>query len=578
MPGKKQDVSIIVRATDKVSRTMDAVQKRVDRFTLKKSRLEFKALGRAARLDAIGSKFSLLATQAAAFSAHLRSVTTRLTLLTGATAGASFALTNAFAKAGDNAAKTADKLGLPIETLQEWRFAAERADISAQTFDTAIQRLGRRAGEFAITGSGTAAPAFEALGLSVDIASGNLSKLQDLFPVILDGLGKIEDANKRNAIAMKLFDTEGVKLVNLAIGGSKNLDSMAKSARNLGAIISEDTARASESFVDRMTDFRDALAGVRNIIGEKLMPVIKELADRFINFLTNNRADIIKWAERFAEQLRKLPTFLKSLPPRFKEFMKAIQPITDALKAITDRFGLFNTVVGTFLIVTVGPLIISLSRLVLSFFSLGGAVLQSLIGLGSLLPSAFKLLLPLASKLVLIIEALAVRTLLLAGPFIILAAKVALVVGVFVLFFKIGKKLGEFLLQWEPFNSLIENIGVFIAETKPLEKAFAFIQTITGKINNALSSSIGKIKEFVSTNIGSIGNKVDSALSSAKSFIRLEDDSNAVTLRKNIIEKRERQSQGRITMDFKNLPKNTLINTETEDGLDIFLDPGFNFR
>ena len=76
-----------------------------------------------------------------------------LILAVGATATASagflLGLAKSVADTGDKAAKTADKLGVQIEALQELRYAAELSGIAQNNFDTGLQRMTRRAAEAA---------------------------------------------------------------------------------------------------------------------------------------------------------------------------------------------------------------------------------------------------------------------------------------------------------------------------------------------------------------------------------------------------------------------------------------------
>lgn len=51
--------------------------------------------------------------------------------------------------AGDVLAKTADKVGIAAESLQEMRYAAELTGVQTSTLDMAMQRLSRRVGEAA---------------------------------------------------------------------------------------------------------------------------------------------------------------------------------------------------------------------------------------------------------------------------------------------------------------------------------------------------------------------------------------------------------------------------------------------
>lgn len=577
MAKNKQDISLIIRATDRVTKVMDSIQSKVDRFTLKKARGELVAFGRAARLDVVGRKFGNLTTQAGLFASQLKRQTTKVSLATLAASGSVLALTNSFAKAGDNAAKTAAKLGLPIETLQEWRFAAERADINSQTFDTAIQRLGRRIGEFVSTGSGTAAPALQMLGLSSDVASGKLRTLTDLFPVILDRLGKFKDANIRNAIAMKFFDTEGVKLVNLAKGGSENLAVMAKRARELGFVIEEDVAKSSEGFIDMMADLQAALFGVRNMIGERLMPVIKDLADRFIKFLVRNRENIISWADRAARRLKNLPSFIRKIIQEFRVLKEELRPVINIIERIIQKFGIVKTVFGVLLVVTLGPLVLTLVKLVGAFASLGIAILKPLAALISLSGVMAKLKVFFSGSLVLL-SVLKEQFLILAAPVLVLAGKVVLVVSVFVSFFKIGKKLGEFLSDWDPFQSVVNSIFNFLTQLDPLKKAFDFIIDSLQAVDRVIDGGLDKLKNLVDVDFGSVGKGIGDAFAKVKKFAGFgEGESRALTVQKSIVESRQINSQSKVTLDFRNLPRGVRIDSESDRGTELFIDPGLSF-
>jgi methyl-accepting chemotaxis protein len=112
----------------------------------------------------------------------------------------------------DNIAKTADKLGVGIEALQEYRFAADQAGIAQTTFDMAIQRFGRRAGE-ASKGVGEAKDALKELGIQLTDTNGKTRKIEDMLLDVADAMTKVENPTDRLRLAFKLFDSEGVAMV-----------------------------------------------------------------------------------------------------------------------------------------------------------------------------------------------------------------------------------------------------------------------------------------------------------------------------------------------------------------------------
>jgi hypothetical protein len=61
-----------------------------------------------------------------------------------------------------------------------------------------------------------------------------------------DAFARIEDPAERVRLAFKLFDSEGVALVNLLSDGSGALDQMRERPRNLGIVLDEHLVRDAE--------------------------------------------------------------------------------------------------------------------------------------------------------------------------------------------------------------------------------------------------------------------------------------------------------------------------------------------
>jgi len=145
----------------------------------------------------------------------------------------------------DSIGKTADRLGLTTDALQELRSAAEQSGVAVNTFDMAIQRFGRRIAE-ARQGTGEARGVIEEMGIALTNASGEARPLEAVLADVADRMSEMSDQTDRNRIAMKLFDSEGVALVNMLRDGSDGLERMTERAREMGQVIEEDSVRAAE--------------------------------------------------------------------------------------------------------------------------------------------------------------------------------------------------------------------------------------------------------------------------------------------------------------------------------------------
>ncbi|MDA7760653.1 hypothetical protein N8909_01290 [bacterium] len=182
--------------------------------------------------------------------------------------------------AGDSLAKTADKIGVTTEALAGMRHAAELTGVSTETMDMALQRFTRRASEAAI-GTGEAKGALQELGINAkELVKLPLDKQMEVVADAMGGLGTQAD---RVRIAMKLFDSEGVALVNTLGSGSEALREMIAEADLLGLALSRTDTAQIEAANDAFTRAKGVITGLFNQISLDLAPVLKVLADGFTN-------------------------------------------------------------------------------------------------------------------------------------------------------------------------------------------------------------------------------------------------------------------------------------------------------
>ncbi len=198
--------------------------------------------------------------------------------MTAATVAAGIALTKTSMANVDALAKTADKIGITTEALAGLQHAAELTGVSTETMNMALQRMTRRVAEAAM-GSGEAVKALKELRID----AGALVKLplDQQMEIVADAMQGVETQADRVRLAMKLFDSEGVALVNTLAGGSEGLREMAAEAGHLGIAISRVDAAQIEAANDAVTRAKGVFTGLGNQLGTAFAPIIKEVADNF---------------------------------------------------------------------------------------------------------------------------------------------------------------------------------------------------------------------------------------------------------------------------------------------------------
>jgi hypothetical protein len=200
--------------------------------------------------------------------------------------------------------------------------------VAQNNFDTGLQRMTRRAAE-AAQGTGVAKDAFKELGVVLKDNQGHVRRSEDLLADVAAGMEKIEDPSRRVALAFKLFDTEGVSMVNMLRNGKDALLAMRIEARQLGFVIGEEDARNAEAFNDNLTRTRLIITGMRNEVGARLLPVFSELMVQFRSWMAVNRQMVKSGVEK---ALHALIVLLKAL-------YRAGRIVANVLSDIVELFG-----------------------------------------------------------------------------------------------------------------------------------------------------------------------------------------------------------------------------------------------
>lgn len=167
----------------------------------------------------------------------------------------------------DKTAKTASKLGVGSDFLQEMRYAAERTGVPINALDMGLQRFTRRVAE-AVQGGGELKGTLEKYGIAVTDANGRTRETEEVLGDLAEVIKNTSDPAERLRIAFKAFDSEGVAMVNTLKNGRDGLNELRQAARDTGQVVGEDALKNFEKLNDQLTTLTGsakALAG--NVIG-----------------------------------------------------------------------------------------------------------------------------------------------------------------------------------------------------------------------------------------------------------------------------------------------------------------------
>lgn len=182
----------------------------------------------------------------------------------------------------DALGKVASKIGISTDALGGLRYAAEQTGVASNTLDMALQRMVRRVSEAAI-GTGEAVKALKELNIDAKVLS-TLAPDQQ-FRAIADAMQGVTNQSDRVRLAMRLFDSEGVSLVNTLKGGSEQLKAFQDRAEKLGMTLTDDLVDGVERANDSISTFRGFLGGMFRRTVAELAPAIEALTENMMAFV-----------------------------------------------------------------------------------------------------------------------------------------------------------------------------------------------------------------------------------------------------------------------------------------------------
>lgn len=192
------------------------------------------------------------------------------------------ALTVAIGNSINNADAIRDlsiRIGVGTEKLSEYAYAAKQTGTDIEGLGRGLKILAKNLAEAADPTSGKG-KLFEALGVDVKDAAGNLRQLDDILPDIANKFKVLEDGTTKAALAQELFGKSPLELTEFLNQGGDGLELMGEKARALGIIISEETAAAADEFNDRLSDLRAQGAGFSNQITSQLLPALNQTIEQ----------------------------------------------------------------------------------------------------------------------------------------------------------------------------------------------------------------------------------------------------------------------------------------------------------
>ena len=253
----------------------------------------------------------------------------------------------------DDLAKASSRLGMTVNELQSLQFAASQTGASAEELEKGLTRFNRSISE-ASTGIGTGLRSFEALGISVTDAAGNLRPTNELLNLTADRLQEIKDPADRVRVAFDLFGRSGVNLINTLQNGSEEVNKLREQFNAVTIELTENQAAAVETANDNFDKLGQVLKSIGNQITATFLPALAKISEFIIvNLLKVISAaigklrgflnSIVDLAKQVGVEMTKF-TFGEKLE---KDIDRIVFNMENAGKAVMDADGNIKAIINT---------------------------------------------------------------------------------------------------------------------------------------------------------------------------------------------------------------------------------------
>lgn len=161
----------------------------------------------------------------------------------------------------EQTARAAYKLNVSFEGFQKLQLTAKRFGVEVGAVNVALRTFNRQIGDASLQPMGVQAKLFDALGVSIRDAAGNIRGTEDIFRDTVSAIAQVGSEAEKTKLLAALFGEQAVELQTMLGQGTGQLDQFGEHLKNIGAIVSEDVAPSMRDANSVVHDFWDAVTG-----------------------------------------------------------------------------------------------------------------------------------------------------------------------------------------------------------------------------------------------------------------------------------------------------------------------------
>jgi len=250
-----------------------------------------------------------------------------VTALTAATMKAVRSTTD-YALQVDRMAKTT---GMAAEEIQKLGYAALQEHTSMDTLEKSVAILSKNMLE-ASEGAAEYKDAFDAMGIAVTDANGQLKNTGDVLMEMADYMQQETDDTKKAALAKQLLGRSGAEMVPFLEQGSAAIKEMGEEAERLGIVLTQDNIVAFKQYQDSVDRMKQSFAGIKMQVATSVLPAFQGITDAVTEmFVGFQESGVLE------EIFTNLGGIIESLIPTLEAVFEALGEIFEAFGPVVTE-------------------------------------------------------------------------------------------------------------------------------------------------------------------------------------------------------------------------------------------------
>lgn len=238
----------------------------------------------------------------------------------------------------DELSKAALRANMPTEEFSQLAYAGDLADVSVQDLTSSMGRLAKAQAD-ALKDSSAQGRIFDALGISVKNADGQLRSTTDVFADFADRFQEMKGSPEIVAAGMNIFGRSFQNLIPLMANGSQGLKDAADEADRLGITLSTKAGIEAEAFNDNLTRLQSAVTGLWRAVAADLLPDLVELTNRFVGATQEG--------DKLSETASKIAGTIRFMGTMFEFVYKPIMAVGDLIEGLSVQMqGAYEAAMG----------------------------------------------------------------------------------------------------------------------------------------------------------------------------------------------------------------------------------------